>query len=514
MKKYVNAIKYALETLNISADTLFNLIETSKGYNDSSYDRWLSGKIIEMAEAEGVGFSQLLVKKFNILSELSEGRNVEIEQNYLDYLDFEIKRLNDINDDASNGSEVSSESKIYTYGLKSPSQNWGSLEEVDFFNQIDYGTENLFFIDSLPDELKTSILSGKSPFISDLSLDCKNRCINIKYDSSLCLYRMCLLYDTFYWNNNGFIFVCPSSYLYSEYSDIFRELMQRYKITGFSTMEINRCLGEFIVGICEPLSDNSIITNRDYIVLQPSILDDRFNIKPVSEGLIYTRSSISMLQYIKENTSCEDKVYGEDEEAESIVNVAQGNKKALGYMVEGVRGELILHRNPVAKHRYLPIMLSNLEQIIAYYGLIKSNRANGVFTDIKIFITGHKDFIKLVANCLPIFLFDTSNKIKGFRFTITNKEGEKVDKVMKNRLVFDSDLVKNLFEKYEVYFAFEAKEVVNIVKEYYSEFQKITDFVDFNAVRKSVNNADMDRVYYNAMNNLKRYVSSSFTDLY
>lgn len=69
-----------METLGVSSDKLFHLIETSRGYDGDDYERWLSGKIIEIAEADGVGFSQLLVKKFNILSELAAQDGMEIRE--------------------------------------------------------------------------------------------------------------------------------------------------------------------------------------------------------------------------------------------------------------------------------------------------------------------------------------------------------------------------------------------------------------------------------------------------
>ena len=68
MKKTKSAVKYGMETLKLSPDELFKLIESSQGYDGSDYARWLAGKIISVAEEDGVQFSQLLVKKFNIIN--------------------------------------------------------------------------------------------------------------------------------------------------------------------------------------------------------------------------------------------------------------------------------------------------------------------------------------------------------------------------------------------------------------------------------------------------------------
>ena len=64
MKKTVQAVKYALDTLHISPDSLFKLIETSQGYEGEDYNRWLAEKIIRTADSEGIPFTELLVKNF------------------------------------------------------------------------------------------------------------------------------------------------------------------------------------------------------------------------------------------------------------------------------------------------------------------------------------------------------------------------------------------------------------------------------------------------------------------
>ena len=40
MKKCLSAVRYGLETLGVSSDKLFHLIETSRGYDGEDYDRW------------------------------------------------------------------------------------------------------------------------------------------------------------------------------------------------------------------------------------------------------------------------------------------------------------------------------------------------------------------------------------------------------------------------------------------------------------------------------------------
>ena len=72
MKHIKDIIRYGVETLHVTPEQLFSLIESSNGYDGEDYKRWLSNQIIRLAEKEGMGYSQLLVKKFSIIQSLIE----------------------------------------------------------------------------------------------------------------------------------------------------------------------------------------------------------------------------------------------------------------------------------------------------------------------------------------------------------------------------------------------------------------------------------------------------------
>ena len=72
MKVANEAIRYGIETLGVSPDEMFSLIESSNGYEGDDYKRWLASEIIKLVENSGMGYSQLLIKKFNIIQELMD----------------------------------------------------------------------------------------------------------------------------------------------------------------------------------------------------------------------------------------------------------------------------------------------------------------------------------------------------------------------------------------------------------------------------------------------------------
>ena len=83
MKSTVEAVRYGIETLKVSPNEMFSLIESSQGYTGDDYKRWLANEIIKIAVKDGVGFSQLLVKKLAITSEIMENVDVSFKPEWL-----------------------------------------------------------------------------------------------------------------------------------------------------------------------------------------------------------------------------------------------------------------------------------------------------------------------------------------------------------------------------------------------------------------------------------------------
>ena len=57
MKNTREAIRYGIETLGVTPEEFFSLIESSNGYSGDDYGRWLANEIIKIAEKDNVGYS-------------------------------------------------------------------------------------------------------------------------------------------------------------------------------------------------------------------------------------------------------------------------------------------------------------------------------------------------------------------------------------------------------------------------------------------------------------------------
>jgi hypothetical protein len=504
MKKCISAVRYGLETLKVSSDRLFNLIETSRGYTGDIYERWLAARIIDVAEADGVGFSQLLVKKFNILMELSEMDGVDIRK---DYLKFFCKLI---------GAE---QSDVYTVGFGHYDffNESRKLDSVDWYTGVDYDEENSFFTDALDsDELKTSIRSGVFPVLlnlspegvgkkSDLFLDAKSRGLNLKNIGSALLYRLCLLYDVYGCSESCFCFICPVEFLYDDgNTGIFGELLGRFRVSGYAVSDLNPYFGDYAICVCRPYIDD---TRMDGIYLSTGHMGMDGEFEKTSKGKLYTRSRRKMVDTLRAY-----KAYMKDtvrvENNGKVVGSGIGFQKALGYL--NIGSTVSLSTLPLGSSsgntgESIPITKSNLLEVIGYYGLYKSNEENGCFTDINSIVGGHARFSEMVCNCLPVFLYDYDSLFKGYEV-----DGE----VVENH--FSGSSLAALISNAEVNFSFEAKELMGICKYFYTEAaekgytaEKLGS-MSFLELRKSLVDTEADKMYYQRLSNLKKYISSSY----
>ena len=503
MKKCLSAVRYGLETLGVSSDKLFHLIETSRGYDGDDYERWLSGKIIEIAEADGVGFSQLLVKKFNILSELAAQDGMEIRAEYLKLFCDEIGCACD---------------DIYTVGFKDYKffSDEKKLDEFDFFTGVDLDSENAFFTETLPDDLRGEVVGGKAPLLfkfeldgvskkSELFSDARNRCVSIKYFGSLLLYRMCLLYDVYGSTDFRFGFLCPVEFLYDEGNcDIVRELLSRFKIDGYNISDLNPYFGEYAFCTCRGRKVDEV---EDVGILLRGMRIPENGEAELSEKIsLYTHTNKKMIDFLKA-TKCSDKVPYEEKGV--LSGWTKGKEKALGYI--NVGRTLKLSMFPLCENAdsCIPIMKSNLLDVIAFYGLRQSNEECGMYTDINMLVSGHSKYTDLVYNSLPLFLFDIGSEWRGYSV----KSGDE-KRLLKNKFdPFDSPIVKSLLDVAEVHFSFEAKELMSFCRSYYDKLERDRSLMSFSEVRSNVNDEGLDKMYYNALSNLKKYISATYREV-
>ena len=66
----------------------------------------------------------------------------------------------------------------------------------------------------------------------------------------------------------------------------------------------------------------------------------------------------------------------------------------------------------------------------------------------------------------------------------------------------------------EVHFSFEAKELMSFCKSYIQRYNRDRSLVTFNTIRKEIADDGLDKMYYNALVNLKKYISSTYRGVY
>lgn len=514
MKNVKEAVKYGIETLGVTPEEMFALIESSRDYSGDDYKRWLANEIIKIAEREEVGFSQLLVKKFSIIQSLAEDADTQIKPNWLEYLKSKLPE------------------PLYSVDF---SYLGNALEDIDWFNSLDYDEVNTFFTDeNLPEEIgdklrnheELTILSrlssDPSSKSSELFKSAKSRNIVCKNEGSLMLYRMCTLVDALNLDKNfKFAFFTSTDFLYdSDNADIIKFFLTYFNYKGF------------VVKSTELFTDTFVSSNFAFVVCTPRGLEDK-----IQDGFIldeiclegdkevslsnkrYSRSSKSLRSFILDKCKVfhngSNNIFKGIDRVETkgvLSNAVQedsnvlGLSGALGYLNFDIANHCWLTSLPdLSAKTYYPIYRGNLNEVIVFYGVVKSLAEFGMPTDIHKIITGSSEYMKLLSNCLIIFLFDIHSNFstyKGFPNAFD---------------IVSSDLVGHLLEKSEVYFSFEAKELLDICKGFldYLKQEGIEDTtgMTFEEIRKSAKNSDLDEAYLIALKNLKDYVRALYKEV-
>ena len=132
-----------------------------------------------------------------------------------------------------------------------------------------------------------------------------------------------------------------------------------------------------------------------------------------------------------------------------------------------------------------------------------------MYTDINMLVSGHSKYADLVYNSLPLFLFDIGSEWRGYSV----KSGDE-KRLLKNKFdPFDSPIVKSLLDVAEVHFSFEAKELMSFCRSYYDKLERDRSLMSFSEIRSNVNDEGLDKMYYNALSNLKKYISATYREV-
>lgn len=495
MKKTKSAVRYGIERLKLSPDELFKIIESSQGYDGDDYARWLAGKIIEVAEADGVQFSQLLVNKFNIINEILEdiSENAEIREGILEV----FKSL--LNSD------------LYSAGFN---KIIGEPLDVDWYHGLDLGVENSFFVnEKLPLELKEKILENEKTSIlfklsldsadkkTDLYNDAKGQGITLTSKGAMLLYRLCSMAINFDLSNMKFGLVVPVKFLYDKDNEsIIEYMLNIFKIVeGYSVSPVvmysNTLTGGNVAflsiqprGEGDRVQDGILLTSISLDEDNPSSLK-KLDIKR------YSKSSECMISKIKaealNNAGNSMTLLLDDEDEEDSDDV-------YGYLNIDNSGGLSLSSVAEEGKQSIAITEKNIYDIIVYYGVTVSREVDwGYSTDIPCLIDGKVGYEDLLYSCFPLFLFDVNVNFK-------NGDG------YSNKLdVIKSKVIESLLDLGMPFFSFEAKELFNTCRDYikFSEENMGVTGKSFHELRAMSDNVDFNSFYESKLENLKAYVN-------
>lgn len=491
MKNTIDAIKYGLETLNVTTKEMFNLIESSKGYDGDDYKRWLANEIIKIAEKDDIGYSQLLAKWFNLVqSIIEEYSDDSIKKSFEDKIEEYIS--NDIVYSVGMSSEKD-------YGVKGDDIDWGSKVDLPF---------NYDFIEGLPDDLRDGLLENKGVTIflkinskstfkksSDIVTDAKINGISIKNYESMMFYRMCTLMRALdeLGTKFKFVFIADTKVLYdNENADIIKYLLSFFNYEGFVVNSKDLYEGSY--------------TSEEYAIVKCTL---RGMYDEVQDGFLLRRAEevdgkFTFVGREKRYSQGEDmfgslaayKLGGDEEE---------DIKHSLGYLCKGIKDRTAyLSTLPVEGVKCVQITKKNLNKVVSYFGVSQAMVNSGISSDITDIIDGHPDFKVLVNNCIPLFLFDVNSKF----CQVSDSRKNPYD-------LFESNFVKNLLDKGSVYFSFESKEFVSVCKNIltcynlkHGEESKIGK--SFNDMRVVCENEDLNKAYFNSLSRCKEFISSLY----
>lgn len=476
MKSTIDAVRYGIETLHISPDEMFSLIESSNGYEADDYSRWLANQIIKIAEKDGIGFSQLLVKKFSIIQSLSEEAESSIKQEWVDKFKQMIGTDN-----------------VYSVNFEYFGE---SLDEVDWFNLMDYDEVNRCFL--TPEVFPEGVISdidGKSDIAfmmklssetgdksCDLAKSAKEYGISCKSTGSLLLYRMCSLAESFNLGKNfKFAFIANTEFLTSaENTDIIKRFLDVFNYEGL------------VVKSQDLFNESYMNTNFVFVVCIPRGIDD-----PIQDGFLLPEFSKhntnpKKVRYSRSSCSMQSKLY----------KSSNTQKECYGYLSVGDRGNLYLGSKIVSKSDLnIKIGKGNLKNVIVYYAVARSLEQFGLPSNITQIVNGNKEYKKLLYNCLPVFLFDVNSN-----FTEA-EDGKNYFDIRK------SELIKSMLNAGEVLYSFEAKQLLSVCKGFLEYLGDSADGLTFSEVRKEAKHEDLNKEYLSALMCLKDYIKTLYKEV-
>lgn len=502
MQKTKEAIKYGLSTMDITPKEMLSLIESSNGYNGDDNKRWLTSQIIKIAEKDGVGYSQLLAKWFNIISSIEE------ESSDMTFKDIWVSKIRSMIEGSA----------VYTIGMGEDNDFGEPLDDVEWFDGVDITWNTWFTDEKLPGDLSKALHSGdKISFIVNLDAklkashsgslvqDAKSNGVQCTNIGALLLYRMCNMLSAMdYPDNFRVIFVSDTSFfLNKENNSVLKYFLNSYSYEGFVINSKDLY--------------NSAFTSEDFAILS---CEPRFG--AVQDGIVLPRAEGDKLSNTFRRYSVGgnmwQKIFNDDnfgdivdvisvekslELGDSDRDIVPGYVNALGYICKEDSSRVAtLSTLPVKGTKYAPITKRNISDIIVYYGVTEALHNAGLPCDISEMLSGHPEYDALVSNCVPVFLFGINSNFRDY--------GSK----MKNAFDIEgSELVHTMIDRASQYFGYETKELMEVCKGFLDYIEHSGESMvgkTFAEIRAKADNEDLNKAYISALSRCLDYISTQY----
>lgn len=515
MKYTKAAIRFGLKNLSVTPNRLKALIESSNEYDGEDYDRWLANQIIKIADKDGVPYTQLLAKWFNIMQSIVE-----------DCADLSIKDIW-LNKLFCNGAYD------YYYGSETEDSRFGTqLADINWFNGSDMMWNTEFLDNELPSEFCESLHNCKPVNLfmqlgfgkdscnikgTSLYAEAKNAGILCSNEAALMLYRLASMAMALGVEGSVSLKVgllMPASFFYKiENKDAINYFLNHFSYQPDNSFSINSMdlyndafTNEDIVFLCCVPRDTAL---QDGVVLSKkactqSELEEDLGMFRYSPS---TRSEYNRLSKYVE--TCTADGYALSADLKKMTLKGKLNPQSYGYLCTNSSMRVpILATVPIVGTTSIPIIPENIWDIVAYYGIKASLHGTNCSTSINEFITGHSEYIELVHNCLPIFLFDVDTQFRAYIV--------KGDEVMNHfDLLKEGEgyIANGLINEAEIHFSYEAKELMEICRGFLKYLQDVGEAMNgktFDVVRKECNDNDLNKAYLTALMRCKDYISTQY----
>lgn len=516
MKPVPEAIKYGLDILNISSDKFKSIIEESNGYAGEDKERWLASKIIEVAEKNGVLFTQLLAKWDLYLVEIEEEIETGVGMVISEELEYALRGLVKHNSlIVSLGKfdrfidQLDETSVVATNEDGSENFNWRKgidlLGSPDFASSVDER-----FVSALEDEEESvtifASLNGTRALDknSELISDAKQSGYKLQNEGQGVLYRLMTLHRAF-----------PNA-------DI---TVAMYSSQKFWSDNINRSLIREFLSVFRVKLDRSFFAPaKDF---DANNHRDGYGVM-INATNSYTQPEVQTLElsrfgnenqkrvFLNHNETDFDHFYASNKGVLRVPSITNGvvegyrnagSENAIGYYCKN--GNITIENLPREGANSAGFGVEDLPHVVASFGLTKAFNVQGEYMNgIPRILTGQEGIENLISNCIPLFLYGTGSNLRDWG-SITGEDGTPVR--ISNLLNFDGDAIKGLMDRLYPFMDFEARDFLDDMKEIEEdEGMTISEYRE-KCMSGEIEDEDFLKSYKDQHNRLREHIIKNYS---